>query len=91
MADNLAGLIGAMDKLVTVSAPQSFGPPGQAGDVEKIVSVATMLGSVVDSMVQWVHRVRQARIDEPFTGVGVELAKMPIPLIDRAKRFPISL
>jgi len=88
MADNIAGLIGAMDKLVTVSAPQSFGPPGQAGDVEKIVSVATMLGSVVDSMVQWVHRVRQARIDEPFTGVGVELAKMPIPLIDRAKRFP---
>lgn len=87
-ADDFTGLLETLDKLVKISAPESFGPPGQAGNVEKIISVATTLARVVSSMLQWVERVRQASIDEPFTVVGFELANMAIPVIERVRRFP---
>ena len=88
MADEMAGMVKAHDKLLNVSAPQSFGPPGTAGDAESIIRVATTLGSLFESMLQWVQRIRWTDIDEPFTKAGVELAKMPTLLIERVRRFP---
>ena len=81
-------MIEELDKLTNVSAPESFGPPGQPGDVEKIVKVSNDLAEVYENMLKWVHQVQRKNFSAPQAKLSAAIQRMASPVIQSIQRFP---
>ncbi|NKE71553.1 DUF4062 domain-containing protein [Candidatus Manganitrophus noduliformans] len=84
----LQAFVASANKLLNTYAQESFGKPGEAGDLQRIIWVSRMLGSVLDGMLRWAKRIRCARLDTPFERVGAELSLFVDNLIGQFQTFP---
>lgn len=86
----LRSLAETTTKIVNVEANAAFGEPRQPGDAEHIVWTAQKIGQVLDAALDWSHRVRRARVHQPFANAAMEMAGFVDDLIDEIARFPES-
>ena len=86
----LLGFVGSANKLVTVYADESFGPPGEPGSVEDIIWVSSMLGNVLDNLLDWAKRIRCARLEEPLEGLGSQLALFVDDMVTQFESLPVE-
>ncbi len=85
----LKGLTESANKLISSSAKEAFGRPGEPGSAEDIVWVSHMFGAVLDGLLRWGRRTRCVRLPPPFEGVGAQLALFVDDLISQFETFPL--
>lgn len=73
-------LTNALTYAINIRLQEAFGAPGQAGNVEQIVSVARLVGEAYREALEWSFRVRRTTGHE---GLG--------PVVDAMARFPDDL
>jgi len=86
----LNGLVESANRLITSSAQEAFGKPGEPGNPEDIVWVSHMFGAVLDGLVRWARRTRCLRLAPPFEGIGAQLAPFVDDLIRQFEVFPVD-
>src|SRR5258705_7403596 len=58
--DELKRVIDVVNRAINVHLPEAVGAPGEAGNVEQIVSVARLIGEAYKEALEWSLRVRRA-------------------------------
>jgi hypothetical protein len=86
----LQGVADSANSLISSSAQEAFGPPGQPGNADDIVWVTHMLAAVLDSLLIWAKRIRCARFEAPFTAIGAQLALFVDDLVRQFETFPVD-
>jgi hypothetical protein len=86
----LTGVVESANRLISLSAQEAFGAPGEPGNAEDIVWVAHMLGAVLDSLLTWARRIRCARLEPPFEAIGAHLALFVDDLVSQFETFPVD-
>jgi hypothetical protein len=86
----LNGLVQSANRLITSSAEEAFGRPGEPGHPEDIVWVSHMFGAVLDGLLRWARRARCLRLAPPFEGIGAQLALFVDDLICQFETFPVE-
>lgn len=84
----LNNIVQSANQLITVSAREALGEPGEPGDPEEIVWVSQMLGGVLDGVLTWARHIRCARLEPPFEHIGRELALFVDDLVTQFETFP---
>jgi hypothetical protein len=84
----IKGIIDSANRLISDSAQRSFGPVGQAGDPDLIITTATQLGDLLETTLRWAQRVERVRIAPPFDEVSPEMAMVTDQTIERLRMFP---
>ena len=82
------GYIGAMMSLVTTSVTDAAGKIGEPGDPDYLIWIARRLGIVYEETLEWILRIRRAYVEEPYSGVVLELAHLPADIIEQLLTFP---
>ena len=85
----LEGLTQSANQLITSSAQEAVGKPGEPGSAEDIVWVSHMFGAVLDGLLRWARRSRCVRLPPPFEGIGAQLALFVDDLISQFETFPL--
>jgi hypothetical protein len=88
MLGDFPGMITELERVLNVSAPESFGPPGQPGDVEKIIAAANEFADIYEKMLNWMHRVHRATFNGPIAKVAVALERSLKPMMQTVQQFP---
>jgi Domain of unknown function (DUF4062) len=86
----LQGLVATLNHLLNVEAGASFGEPGQPGDPDHIMWAARKLGDILQVALEWSHRIRRARVHEPFKRAAREMSAFANDLVDQIVAFPSS-
>lgn len=86
----LQGLVTSLNHLLNVEAGASFGEPGQPGDPDHIIWIARKIGEIVQTALEWSHRVRRARVHEPFNRAAMEMSSFADDVIEQLVSFPDS-
>ena len=73
---------------VNVEAEAAFGEPGHPGDADRIIWTARKIGDVLDEAVEWGHRVRRARVHEPFKRAAKQMSYFADDVVEQIVRFP---
>lgn len=81
-------MIKKLENLMNVSAPDSLGPPGRPGDVEKIIVVANEFADVYENMLKWTQRIHRATFTGPIAPVAVAMEKSLKPMMRSIRWFP---
>jgi len=84
----LNGIVESANRLINSSAQEAFGIPGQRGNLEDLVWVAQMLAAALDGLLRWARRIRCARLEPPFEGIGAQLALFVDDLVKQFETFP---
>ena len=69
-----SGFLNPLTELYTDRLPQSWGEPGEPGDVEEIVHVCNLIGNMSAELVRWEEDVAFTRTPEAFEGIRSGLA-----------------
>jgi hypothetical protein len=84
----LQSAVTSLNHLVNVEAGASFGEPGQPGDPDHILWTAGRLGEVLQAALEWSHRIRLARVHEPFESAAAEMSAFADDVIEQIVSFP---
>ncbi|MGE4161796.1 MAG: DUF4062 domain-containing protein [Vicinamibacterales bacterium] len=84
----MSTLVDTLNHLIKVEAKESFGEPGVPGNAEHIVWTTRKVGEALDCALAWSHRIRLARVEEPFHRPAKEMALFVNDLIDQIVAFP---
>lgn len=86
----LQGAVDSLNHLVNTEAPIGFGAPGEPGDPDYILWTTRKIGDVLEAALDWSHRVRRARVGEPFNEAAAEMSKWPNDFIEEIVAFPAA-
>ena len=86
--EDFTQMIRELEDLLNVSANAAFGPPGQAGDIEKIIRVAKEFAGVYERMLKCMYRLHQETFSGPAAKVAIENEKALRPILEKIRRFP---
>ena len=77
-----------LNHLLNVEVGASFGEPRQPGDPDHILWTTRKLGDIAQAALEWSHRVRRARVHEPFTRAGNEMSAFADDVVEQIVAFP---
>ena len=86
----LQNLAQSFTRLVDSEVPRACGPPGEPGDVVRILWVARKFGEILEFALKWSQRVRCARVHAPFEEPARIVSEFTDDLVDQLCRFPGS-
>lgn len=81
----LQRVVDVLNHAINVHFPEAVGPPGQAGSVEQIVSVARLIGEAYREALEWSFRVRRTTGHERLRPVVDALARFPDDLLAKVE------
>ena len=84
----LQNLVNGVKYLMRTELPRAVGQPGEPGDVERILWSARKFGEILKDTLEWSHRVRRARVHEPYEEPARILSEFTDDLVDQLCRFP---
>lgn len=77
-----------LNNLLNVQANTAIGPPGSAGDMQRILWTTRKIGEALQFALDWGHRVRRAHVRQPFTEVAHESSRFADDLIVQITSTP---
>jgi hypothetical protein len=80
-------ITGAVEPLLNTALPEAFGPPGVAGDPERIVYVSQKLADVYRRAIQWTLDFRALDVDEDFANLVRVASRMLSNVINEIEEF----
>ena len=86
----LQNLAQSFTRLVNNEVPNALGPPGEPGDVVRILGAARNFGAILEFALKWSRRVRCARVHAPFEEPARIVSEFTDDLVDQLCRFPGS-
>lgn len=87
----LQRVVHALNHVINNSLPEALGPPGHAGNIEQIVSVARLIGEAYREALEWSLRVRRAATDDQFRPVVTAMGRFPDDLLRKVESLGAPL
>ena len=78
----LNGLMQPFMRCLTIDLKDALGPPGQAGDADKILRCVNALAEVIDHAIAWEQSVSLFALDPRFSDVVKAMSGMSKPYLD---------
>jgi len=83
-----SGFLEPLQELYTKRLSQSWGKPGEPGDVEEITHVCSLIGGMAEELVRWEEDVAFTRLPDEFEGLRKGLSGAAGHQLDELAKVP---